>query len=279
MLSLEECKLIIENSKYSDKGELLSFLMPTIRLSATRFDETALTAVGKSKMGGSPDLPVDLSWPKIGEGGSIERHEDLMDFLLQINLVEVSDMLAAESLPKDGMLYFFVNLERLNGETSDSRNSSKIIYSSSKSSLVRRSDKESRFHPCEVKFEEGWTIDGEAVVPQGEMNEFLAVLSEIEGNAPEHQLMGFPYIVQAGDDMRRYCEEFVREPSSDGDALTEIDFSETNLRHWRLLCQLKSDELGPDWMWGDLGSLYFWIRSKDLATLAFDRHWLVMQSF
>ena len=45
---------------------------------------------------------------------------------------------------------------------------------------------------------------------------------------------------------------------------------------WRLLLQLDSDD-GVDFMWGDAGVLYFWIREADARAMRFDRVWLVLQ--
>ncbi|WP_344510140.1 DUF1963 domain-containing protein [Dactylosporangium maewongense] len=48
---------------------------------------------------------------------------------------------------------------------------------------------------------------------------------------------------------------------------------------WRLLWQVDTDlhGLGIEWMWGDMGKLYFWIRSEDLAIGCFDRVWVLVQ--
>ncbi|MGI5183802.1 DUF1963 domain-containing protein [Dactylosporangium sp. CA-152071] len=48
---------------------------------------------------------------------------------------------------------------------------------------------------------------------------------------------------------------------------------------WQLLWQVDTDlhGLGIEWMWGDMGKLYFWIRSEDLAIGRFDRVWVLLQ--
>lgn len=45
---------------------------------------------------------------------------------------------------------------------------------------------------------------------------------------------------------------------------------------WTLLLQLDSDDKG-EFMWGDAGMLYFWIRKQDLAENRFDRIWMTLQ--
>jgi uncharacterized protein YwqG len=45
---------------------------------------------------------------------------------------------------------------------------------------------------------------------------------------------------------------------------------------WILLLQLDSDDVG-NFMWGDSGMLYYWIRKQDLCELRFDRVWMALQ--
>lgn len=50
---------------------------------------------------------------------------------------------------------------------------------------------------------------------------------------------------------------------------------------WRLLLQLDSEPQqslnSGDWCWVDMGKLFVWIRSSDLAAARFDRCWMTMQ--
>lgn len=45
---------------------------------------------------------------------------------------------------------------------------------------------------------------------------------------------------------------------------------------WRLLLQLDSDD-DAGMMWGDLGSLYFWIREEDARNADFSNAWMILQ--
>jgi len=54
---------------------------------------------GISKIGGTPDLPASMEWPKF-DGQS-------MTFIAQFNLAQLSDYHTEEDLPKIGWLYFF----------------------------------------------------------------------------------------------------------------------------------------------------------------------------
>lgn len=46
---------------------------------------------------------------------------------------------------------------------------------------------------------------------------------------------------------------------------------------WQLLLQLDSDEERGQFMWGDCGRLYFWIRKQDLAKADFSHVWMSLQ--
>ena len=45
---------------------------------------------------------------------------------------------------------------------------------------------------------------------------------------------------------------------------------------WLLLLQVDSDDVAQ-WMWGDCGRLYYWIRESDLRGRRFDRIWAILQ--
>jgi uncharacterized protein YwqG len=51
---------------------------------------------------------------------------------------------------------------------------------------------------------------------------------------------------------------------------------ESGADDWMLLLQLDSDD-AAEFMWGDSGMLYYWIRKQDLASSRFDRVWMTMQ--
>ena len=45
---------------------------------------------------------------------------------------------------------------------------------------------------------------------------------------------------------------------------------------WMLLLQVDTDD-EAGWMWGDCGTLYYWIRRPDLLAGRFDRVWMIFQ--
>jgi len=62
-------------------------------------DDAENLPIGGSRIGGEPDLPNDLPWPK-GEN-------EPLSFLLQIRLDHISPTLP-HGMPRSGMLYFFI---------------------------------------------------------------------------------------------------------------------------------------------------------------------------
>ena len=77
---------------------LEEFSAPAISFS---LEPRKAAGVGESKLGGAPDLPMDFQFP-IGAAP--------IDFLLQINLEEVSPLDKTDSLPRSGLLSFFYDL-------------------------------------------------------------------------------------------------------------------------------------------------------------------------
>jgi uncharacterized protein YwqG len=56
----------------------------------------------------------------------------------------------------------------------------------------------------------------------------------------------------------------------------EVAHLKEGVKDWQLLLQLDSDD-NLDWMWGDAGVIYFWIRKQDLEKQDFSNVWCEMQ--
>ncbi|MBB5863278.1 DUF1963 domain-containing protein [Xanthomonas sp. 3058] len=80
-----------------DKRELLrQIVVPTVSL--TEIDVADKNAIGLSRIGGGPDLPEGMDWPRDASGFHL-------NFLAQIELAELPER--AEILPQAGLLAFF----------------------------------------------------------------------------------------------------------------------------------------------------------------------------
>jgi len=96
--------------------------------------------------------------------------------------------------------------------------------------------------------------------------------------APKHQVAGYPSPVQ-GDDMELECQ-LVTHGLYCGDPSGYQDPRAVSLRDgakdWRLLFQFDSDD-ELDVMWGDAGTLYYWVEREAAARGDFSNAWLILQ--
>lgn len=98
-----------------------------------------------------------------------------------------------------------------------------------------------------------------------------------DDNGPRHRMFGWPDLVQ--NPMQLDCQlassgiDLSTEAAYDGPRAAAL---EGGAAEWMLLLQLDTDA-AVGWMWGDAGTLYFWIRRADLAAARFDRVWMMFQ--
>lgn len=97
--SLEEQRAdlveLLASAKLEEHADAL--IIHGIELISRRSDEDSLP-VGRSRLGGRPDLPKGMPWPKSGE--------NYLSFVAQIDLAEIGD--SGGVLPSSGVLSFFV---------------------------------------------------------------------------------------------------------------------------------------------------------------------------
>jgi hypothetical protein len=72
---------------------------PSVRIYPTRVEQATL-AIGVSKLGGHPDLPKDVAWPRAKDG-------EPMRFLAQLWVEDLAAHLPPGALPFGGTLSFF----------------------------------------------------------------------------------------------------------------------------------------------------------------------------
>ncbi|GAB3836620.1 YwqG family protein [Dactylosporangium cerinum] len=98
-----------------------------------------------------------------------------------------------------------------------------------------------------------------------------------EGPDRKHRAFGWPNLQQGS--MHLDCQMVTNgiELTRQGYRDPRVPGLQAGAAGWRLLWQVDTDEHGLGWMWGDMGMLYFWIRSEDLAAGRFDRVWVILQ--
>lgn len=130
--NLDKIKSFIMNLKdgeieKSDKEKLVKMIRPTVGVQTIASDDKNLK-VGKSKIGGRPDLPKDFLWPKVDDQSML--------FCAQYNLSELTKFDKENILPNKGFFYIFIALIDESHGFSESEKGFKFIYSESES-LVR----------------------------------------------------------------------------------------------------------------------------------------------
>ena len=95
--------------------------MNSIRLKTSYVDEKL--PVGASKLFGAPDIFDGFEWPTI----EVDGEEYDLSFIGQINLAEATKFDKDGILPKNGMLYFFYDLDEMPHDPSD-ESACRVIY-------------------------------------------------------------------------------------------------------------------------------------------------------
>ena len=125
--------------------------MNSIRLKTSYVDEKL--PVGASKLFGAPDIFDGFEWPTI----EVDGEEYDLSFIGQINLAETAKFDKDGILPKNGMLYFFYDLDEMPHDPSDA-NACRVIYHESDDDLhainyVDEDGEDLSFREMKVEFE------------------------------------------------------------------------------------------------------------------------------
>src|SRR5437773_119943 len=104
MLTREELKTALFDAGLGRIAKPLADLSEPCVLVTTRAQSYETMPVGRSRIGGWPDLPATIEWP-------CWRDKPLA-FLAQINLAELTSFECCKVLPKSGHLWFFYDSEQ-----------------------------------------------------------------------------------------------------------------------------------------------------------------------
>ena len=216
-----------------------------------------------SKFGGLPAVPPDFEWPT-DNGKPIP-------FLLQLDFSEVNPKGELKNFPQSGLLYTFV--EEVVGEDYCLSYIKRILFFDTAENLKTADEPQN----LQIKYKEIYVapyffktypdvsdcdeaLDICCARPHGGMDD--AYHSLCGETTDYHLLGGWPSHVQDGGFMKD-CRE------SDGE-------------NWVLLLQIKSEyskDGEGDFMWGDSGVIYIYIKEKDLIARNFDNIRLDMQCY
>ena len=252
--------------------------------------------VGKSKFGGKPHLPEGFVWPYYeGEeyGGVVQNRP--LSFLAQINLEEIADYDKDNELPHNGMLYFFYELCTMRwGFDPKDKGCARVFYvekSCDLQPIAFPEDLEQDFilPEFEVSFENKMELpeyeeiaERETDIDWDEYDEEKVLYGYEDPEEEEiSKLLGYANLIQG--DMTFECAE-VDQGIYCGRPLDLTDEQREKLladsKEWVLLFQMSTLE-GNDYelMFGDCGSIYFYIKKKDLREKNFDKVWLILQCY
>ena len=274
-----------------------------IRLNYSKSDMSLdMTA---SKIGGKPAVPADFDWPTYT--GAIcgdpddEKKTRPLSFLAQINLKDISGMDMDHLLPQEGMLSFFYDLETMTwGFDPEDKGSARVFFFSNETELQvaeipESLDEEYVIPELAVDFESHVSLPG-----YGDNDEMLGLSRDEDldwddftecrekaggdDNEDITKLFGFPNVIQ--NPMEEECEACSRGlrqgNQEDYQAITEAIKADIAAKagDWMLLFQMSTVETdGFELMFGDCGSIYFWIRKQDLEKRRFEKAWLILQCF
>ncbi|MFN0155531.1 MAG: YwqG family protein [Gaiella sp.] len=251
----------------------------SIRLQSELVDEPSI-GIGESKLGGHPDLPSAVEWP---------RYADLpQSFIAQINLAEVHRYDVDRLLPASGLLSFFYDsAQSVWGFDPREDGAWAVHYVPEGEDLIRRgppSDlpEEGAFRAMRLNPSVELTYAPWEFSEVGALNltrdEQFAYADLFEGGGETiHRLLGHPDPIQG--DMQLECQ-LVSHGLYCGNSTGYNDPRAAELEpgavDWRLLLQVDSED-DAGMMWGDVGRIYYWIHREALAARDWHQARLVLQ--
>jgi uncharacterized protein YwqG len=263
--------------------QIVSLVAPCIRLVTS---PEAILVPGTSKFGGSPDLPKGFDWPR-WQGAPL-------GFIGQLNLQDLASFNLDCDLPKSGLLSFFYHADQQTWgyDPADLGSWRVLFFPEARRGLesttapddvpghaVYKQCKLSQSTGISIPFPESWPIEQLGLSDQERHNyyEFLEIF--IGSESSHHRILGHPIQIQG--DMQLECQlasNGLYCGDSSGYADPRRVTLEAGASDWRLLLQVDSDE-NTKMMWGDGGSLYFWMPKYEVGRRGFDKAWMILQCY
>ncbi len=227
----------------------------------------------RSHFGGKAELPRGMTLPE---------HENPLGLLARVSLTELQAAVPTEWLPKSGALLFFADIGEPEYIDPTNQSAYAVRFVDDLAAPVDAriwKGKSVLPNPRNMEFERVDTIPGldhrliEAF--EWEFEERMAYIKFFEarqGARARHQIDGYPNVPQND------IEELHCQLAEDGRDLGVLLYDEQRFdaalvsaqRDWRLLFQADTDD-ELDVMWGDGGTLYFFVREEDARRGDFSR--------
>ncbi|GIF07293.1 YwqG family protein [Actinoplanes siamensis] len=255
---------------------LRSAALPALRLNAGA--RCAPDAPG-TRLGGVPLLAPGTAWPRSPSGNA-------QSFLGQLDADDVNARLGATILPAGTVLGFFYDWEeqRWGFDPADAGHW-RVVTAPLDEAVPTGGESFTAHTVASVAVCTIPAIDEPAAgVARADrrwrrrdaLEDFYAALENDE-RVPLHRVLGWPDLLQGP--MQLQCQlaaNGVRHGNPAGVEGARVAELGPGAADWLLLWQIDTDDT-MDWVWGDSGRLYYWIRRQDLAAGDFGRVWLVLQ--
>lgn len=273
------------------EARILSHARPAIQIQPRRIEPGESLAPNASRFSGRPHLPAGQNWPMSGRWPMYQ--------LAQLRLSDIAPFDTAGRLPKQGLLSFWCEMNETPwGYQQSHRHGFRVTYTKDEAAELVAADESTEYSEnqlegrhilpeCELEFKSTLTLpysqwdgvyddDRDGLMDLPNYKELLAAMGQLE--QPVSRLLGHPNLAQDAEESN--CQFVSNNVNCDGGRYDEqlADKLRPGIADWILLLQLDTDEDGPGWMWGDLGSLYFYVRKQDLAAAYFDRCWMILET-
>lgn len=262
-------------------------------------------AVGR--FGGAPDVPEGFDWPRFVTDTytDSEVKPRSLTFLAQFDCAALAPLDRDGLLPREGVLsFFYETVSQRWGYGPEDAGCARVYWFPDQTALRPAEfpadlEEYCRFPALPIRGQAVTEYPGYEEFPLSFLKDALqaapgrniwnlfdevrdALPGYTEQPQPCHRLLGWPVIIQNA--MPLECELVSRGYylGSGWKSIPEAEqkeSEETAWKDWLLLFQLDSGVTAEnfDLMFGDSGSIYFYIRKEDLAVRRFDRVWLIQQ--
>lgn len=287
VLKEEKVKVINEELKKA----ISSLCKNEILININEFDD--VLSPKSSKIGGKPYLPKSFIWPTYKSyDDNITRP---LSFICQINLEELNKYDIDSLLPKKGMLYLFYECESMTwGFDPKDLGATKVFYYENiddfrELELPKEIESHNIFPEILIEFEarksypstDEFEFYNSLEYDYEEYDDALIDLG-VELDLENSKMLGYAEFIQNEaltqcERMSRglYCGDHESYANTPLELQQEINTAATN---WILLFQMGTiSKADFEWMFGDCGYLYVYIKKSDLEEKNFDNIQFVLQ--
>jgi uncharacterized protein YwqG len=245
------------------------------------------TPRGRSRLGGSPDIPADFVWPT--------WFDRPLAFVAQIDLAELAAAGVSTELPEGGLLLVFAELAAgLTGLMPDHKGSCRVLFIPAETELTEDTRRRPKFRQLTVELtrelqlpsaycfaSEPLGLEPEEMDAWEDLRSRLAKAQGVELEEDGYGRMALHRVLGYQDEVGREIELDCQLASAGIDAADVLSYfevrdeHETEARRWRLLLQLTAD---PTVRLGDtMERLFVCIRDDNLEAGRFDAVWALLR--